>query len=188
MSLPATDPDLIRAACHDPSALDRVLERWLPHILGWCGRLGGPDVDAEDLAHDVCLRVVDRLAQLRDPVAFPSWLYQITRDTVRKHRQRRERWFRLQWRLPRFSTVGPPDPDHALGKIVLRLLQELPEAQRDVVVLCHVEERSREEVAALLSIPLGTVKSRLRLGTARFRQLAIEAGLEAELREAAGWP
>lgn len=188
MLLPEPDPELIDAARRDPAALDRLLSRWLPLVLGWCARLAGPDVDAEDLAHDVCLKVIDRIGRLRDPVAFPAWLYRITRDTVRKQRERRTRWFRLQWQLPRIGSVQPPDDDRALGKVVLRLLQRLPEEQREVVVLCHVEERSRDEAAKLLGIPVGTVKSRLRLGTARFRALAIDTGLADELREASGWP
>ncbi|MEO0601329.1 MAG: sigma-70 family RNA polymerase sigma factor [Myxococcota bacterium] len=188
MPLPDFDPSLVAAATHDSGARDRLLSAWLPVVLGWCTRLAGPDVDAEDLAHDVCLKVIRRLGQLRDPVAFPAWIYRITRDVVRKRRERRARWFDLQWRLPRPGIVPPPDADQALGRVVLRLLQRLPEAQREVVVLCLVEERSREEAAFVLGIPVGTVKSRLRLGTARFRDLAIESGLAAELREAAGWP
>lgn len=186
--LPDPHPELVEAAAGDPKALDHLLREWLPLVLGWCSRLAGPDADAEDLAHDVCVKIMDRLGQLRDPRAFPAWIYRITRDTVRKHRERRNRWFRLQWRLPRLGTTAPPDGDHALGKVVLRLLQQLSDEQRDVVVLCHVEERSREEAARLLGIPVGTVKSRLRLGTARFRELAVAAGLATELREAAEWP
>jgi len=188
MKLTEPELQLVRDAKRDSAARDRLVRQWLPSVLGWCARLAGPHADAEDLAHDVCLKVMDRIGQLRDPVAFPAWLYRITRDTVRKQRERRTRWSRLQWRLPRPAAAPPPDRDEALGRVVLELLQQLPEDQREVVVLCHVEERSRDEAAALLGIPVGTVKSRLRLGTARFRDLAVAAGLAEELREAAGWP
>ena len=51
----------------------------------------------------------------------------------------------------------------------------LPDPQREAVVLCSLEERSSAEVAQLTGVPVGTVKSRLRLGMARLRELAGEA-------------
>lgn len=188
MPTPSADPRLVRAAAAgDPLAWDRLLTAWLPVVVGWCRRLGGPDLDAEDLAHDTFLKVFDRLGQLRDPVAFPAWLYQVTRDTIRKRRLRGQRWGRVLALLPLPGPHRPPLPDVAAGELMLRLLQELPEAQREVVVLSVVEERTREEVAVLLDVPVGTVKSRMRLGMARLRVLAEEAGLIRELEEVVSW-
>jgi RNA polymerase sigma-70 factor (ECF subfamily) len=186
MTLPPTSPDLLRAAADgDLVAWDRLLKDWLPIVLGWCRRLGGPDMDAEDLAHDACMKMLYRLDQLRAPEAFPSWLYQITRDTLRKRRERQQRWAIVRSLLPLPSPVAPPARDPAAGDLVLRLLQELPEAQREVLVLCLVEERTRQEAAELLDIPIGTLKSRLRLGTDRLRTLAQAAGLAPSDEEAA---
>ena len=56
-------------------------------------------------------------------------------------------------------------------------LDHLPEKQREVLVLCDLEERTAFEVAELLAIPPGTVKSRLRLGRERFRRAARTLGL-----------
>ncbi|MCB9665996.1 MAG: sigma-70 family RNA polymerase sigma factor [Alphaproteobacteria bacterium] len=188
MPTPTTPPDLVRAAAAgDPAAWDRLLTAWLPVVIGWCRRLGGPDMDAEDLAHDTFLKVFDRLGQLRDPVAFPAWLYQATRDTIRKRRARSARWGRVLALLPRPAPLRPHLPDPHAGTLMLRLLQELPDAQREVVVLCVVEERTREEAAVLLDVPVGTVKSRMRLGMTRLRTLAEEVGLITELEEVVAW-
>ncbi len=187
MSLPPTSTDdLLTAARGDAAAWERLLRTWAPVVLAWARRFGGPDVDADDLAHDVLLTVYDRLADLRDPVAFPAWLLQTTRRAA--FRARDQARGRLRLVAPADPAGSTPSlPDAALGDVVLRLLQGLPEEQHEVLVLCLVEERTRQEVAELLGVPLGTVKSRLRLGTARFRELAEEAGLLGELTEAARW-
>ena len=68
------------------------------------------------------------------------------------------------------------------------MLEGMTENQREVLVLCDVEERTDEEVAALLGVPSGTVKSRLRLARASFRQgcarHAIDVGAELSVLSA----
>jgi RNA polymerase sigma-70 factor (ECF subfamily) len=188
MPLPCPDPDLLRAATRGQiAAWDEVVGDWLPIVLGWCRRLGGRDLDAEDLAHDVFVQVFDDLADLRDPVAFPAWLYRITRGRIAKAREKAQRRARLLRLLP-FPTSRAVEPrDVGAGEAVLDLLQRLPEDQCDVLVLCLVEEHTREEAATVLGVPVGTIKSRLRLGTARFRALAEAEGLLAELEEVGRW-
>ena len=70
--------------------------------------------------------------------------------------------------------VSEDSPSQALesrrtARLVWRVLDALSEAHREVLVLCDVEERSRAEVAEILGIPEGTVKSRLRLARLAFR-------------------
>ena len=67
-----------------------------------------------------------------------------------------------------------------------RVLEKLPANQREALVLCVVEERSASEVAELLGVPTGTVKSRLRLARERFRTLAEKRGLDAWVLTTAG--
>lgn len=188
MAFVRTEPELIRAAASgDTAAWNRLIAVWIPVVLGWARRLGGPDVDPEDVAHDVMLRVLDRIGQLREPEAFPGWVYQITRDIVRKRAAKRDRWAIVRTLIPRSAPHTPDMPDVAAGEAVLRLLQDLPESQREVIVLCLVEDHTREEAADLLGVPAGTVKSRLRLGVQKFRELASRQGLIEELEEVAAW-
>jgi RNA polymerase sigma-70 factor (ECF subfamily) len=175
--MPPSDPDLLAAfVAGRPGARDALLDRWLPEVLQWCARLGGPRVDPEDAAQDVVVVLITRVADLRDPARFPSWLFGVTRRVLAAHRRRA--WLR-RW-VPGASTYDAPDPDagaeHRLeadqtGRRVLRLLEELPAAQREALVLCDLEDRSAAEAAELLDVPVGTVKSRLRLGRERFRAL-----------------
>ncbi len=76
-----------------------------------------------------------------------------------------------------------------LGETARRVesvLAELPTAQREVLVLCDLEERSSSEVANLLGIAQGTVKSRLRLARRRFRLVAGDLGLTDDFEAVAG--
>jgi RNA polymerase sigma-70 factor, ECF subfamily len=152
------------------------LDAAVPSVLGWCRRLGGPKVDPDDAAQDVLLTAWKRLDSLREPEAFDSWLYGITRRVLAAHRRRA--WVR-RWTpgaMPEAIDPGRSPREEAelseISREVQRILEQLPPAQREVLVLSDVEERSDNEVAELLGIPSGTVKSRLRLARGRFRRLA----------------
>lgn len=160
------DPHLVREAqAEAPGALNRLCDAWLPTVLGWTLRLGGPRIDAEDAAHDVFLVVFRRLADLREPEAFPGWLFGITRRVIAAHRRRAwvNRWMPG---IPPDGVDPAPDPAAAAERAdvadqVWTAIENLPSAQREVLVLCDLEERADSEVAAMLQIPRNTVKSRL---------------------------
>jgi RNA polymerase sigma-70 factor (ECF subfamily) len=166
-SLPT--PELVRLArVGDPMDVDRLARAWLPHVYRWCHRLGGPGFDAEDAAHEVLVTMCRRLDTLADDEAFPSWLFGITRRTLANHRKRAwwRRWLPAVTVEDRASTE--PDPEASADRIwatkrVWGALASLSEAHREVLVLVELEERSASEAAALLAIPIGTVKSRLRV-------------------------
>lgn len=179
----APTPSLLAAvAAGDASAKAELIRLWGPTVLRWCARLGGPGLDEEDAAHDVFERVITRLDDLRAPDAFASWLFQITRRVVRGHR--RLAWFR-RWvpgAAPELADTRP-GPSHAAersdeARQVRAALAALPEPLREVLVLRELEERDGAEVAALLGVPLGTVKSRLRRAREAFAREARRRGLD----------
>lgn len=187
MALPPHNAALIQSAADgDPAAWDALFDAWLPTVLGWARRLGGPDVDAEDVAHDTFVSAISGLGALRDPVAFPRWLYRLNATALRKHRlDATRRPTSVDWtESVQAPTRSPRDVPGDLA--VLRLVEQLPEAQREVLALCVMQELTREEAATLLDVPVGTVKSRLRLAMARFQELAAAAGMLDELREVGG--
>jgi RNA polymerase sigma-70 factor (ECF subfamily) len=152
-------------------------------VLRSCSRLAGPKVDAEDAAHDAVITILRRLPDLRDPDAFPAWAYGIVRRTIAGHR--RKAWVQ-RW-IPGVRTLeeveGGPDPGHqrelserAAG--VQAVLEMLSAKQREVLILCDVEELTDEEAAALLGIPIGTAKSRLAAARERFATLARHRHLD----------
>lgn len=176
-SLPPTEL-VAQAVAGDPRALDALFEQCLPVVLSWCKRLGGPRVDPEDATHDVMVVVLDRIDGLERPEAFGSWLFTTTRRVLSTHRKRA--WIR-RW-LP-----GKDPDEHAardaglegrdLARRLQAVLDELPLAQREVLILHDLDGHSDQAVADLLGVPKGTVKSRLRLGRRKLRDLAEARGL-----------
>lgn len=167
-----------------PDAMDALFARWMGEVLQWCRRLGGPAVDADSAAQDVCIVVLQRIHTVERPAQLPSWLFAVTRRVLAQHRRRA--WVR-RW----FPGVAPdrpdPGPDPAATteraarmRVVHELLAALPEDLREVLVLCDVEERPDPEVADLLGLKVGTAKSRLRRARARFREAALARGLHPE--------
>ncbi len=184
------DPDLVDAARRgDEQALSMIARTSIPIVLGWAARLGGPTVDPEDAAHEVMLVLIDRVHSIRDPHRFGAWLFQVTRKVLA--RQRRRAWF-TRW-LPGASierASNEPSPAELtlrsdLSRKVKLALEEMPSAQREVFVLCDIEEHTDLEAAELLEIPIGTVKSRLRLARERFREAARRLDIAPDLVEVA---
>lgn len=186
MARPESTPlSLLQAAqSGDAQARERLFAQWLPVVTRWCARMGGPSVDPEDAAADVLICVLTRLEKLRNPECFDAWLYGITRRTLAAHRRRA--WVK-RWVPGVFSDPDDPEarPDRHTEQSVLagkvaKILEEMTANQREVLVLCDVEERTDEEVAGLLEIPVGTVKSRLRLARQSFRTLCTRSGLAGD--------
>jgi len=176
----AHDLEVVHAALAGADgAMDALAVRYLPVVLGWARRLGGGRVHADDVAHDAWLVVLRKLDSVREPEAFESWLYGIVRRVVAAHR--RKAWFR-KWvggEVPdRADPSSDPEVDAgraALTRAIARGLDELRPHHREIIVLCDLEERADSEVAALLGVPKGTVKSRLRRARKELR-----AHLEAQ--------
>jgi RNA polymerase sigma-70 factor, ECF subfamily len=189
------DGQLVRMAQEEaPGALDRLCTRWLPVVLGWTTRMGGPRIDPEDAAHDVFLVVFRRIGELEKIEAFKSWLYGITRRVIAAHRRRA--WLR-RWLPGAVPDRADPAPDPAglaeqsdVAKRVWDALESLPMHHREVLVLSDLEERADSEVAEMLGVPKGTVKSRLRRARLALRELVGDiAGFEVpDLDEALPQP
>ena len=192
MPLSSDDESLVRAAIDGtPGAMDRLCARWLPDVVSWGLRLGGPKVDAEDVAHDVWNVVVRRRASREEPRAVPAWLYGITRKTVAGHR--RKAWVRrwLPGAVPeRADERVPNNPhemahQHEVAREIWLALDDLRPHHREILVLCDLEERPDSEVSEMLGVPKGTVKSRLRRARKELR-VRVSALAQAELPDWGG--
>lgn len=176
MNLP--DPALTAAALTGgEDELNDLVRAWLPHVYAWCHRLGGSAIDAEDAAHETLIVMCRTLSRIHGIEVFPSWLFGVTRRILANHRRRAwiRRWVPGPLQDRPSPTWGPDRTAEArqAAETVWRALESLPVAQREVLVLCELEERNGTEAAALLAVPVGTVKSRLRLARIAFRK-AVE--------------
>ncbi len=155
---------------------DEVVRNHSARVYRLAYRLTGNQHDAEDLTHDVFIRVFRSLDNYR-PGTFEGWLHRITTNLFldRARRKQRIRFDALTdefaARLPSRLT-GPEeqfDISHLDGDIQ-QALDALSPSFRAAVVLCDIEGYSYEEVAQTLGIKLGTVRSRIHRGRSQLRQ------------------
>jgi RNA polymerase sigma-70 factor, ECF subfamily len=126
--------------------------------------------DAEDVAQEALLRAYRRFDRLRDRASFRGWLvriaFRIALDRLRssKRREQRDTLWSEPAHQPRVATAEDLAASAEFQEHLERALAELPEKFRIVLLLAAMEGHTIEEVAGLLAIPVGTVKSRLFFG------------------------
>lgn len=166
---------LARIGAGDRVAFEALFGRYAPKVKSYLIRLGAAAAAAEDLAQEAMISVWRRAASYDAARAKPStWIFVIARNAW-IDRLRREK-VALAYR-----SVDPPveesqeeAPDAAAARRddesrIAEALATLSEEQRQVVRLSFFEDRPHSEIAARLSLPLGTVKSRLRLALIKLR-------------------
>jgi RNA polymerase sigma-70 factor (ECF subfamily) len=173
------DRDLVAAAQRgDTRALNDLLARHLDRIHAVCARIVGPTRDADDATQNAMISIVRAIDRFDGRSAFSTWAYRIATyaalDELRKRRRR-----------PQLHVVvdddgdpperGDPLSHREVDAVVDRMmideaLASLPDDYRTAIVLCDVTEMGYGEIAEVLNIPLGTVKSRV----ARGRAMLIE--------------
>lgn len=164
----------------DRAAAQAILTALLPRMRNLCRYLLRGDRDVDDVTQVACIEVLRSLATWRGEASLESWALRITARVARRHATKeRARDARHDAGPPELHAVPSPDaaPDQYLERRrMARLLDQLPDAQRDAVVLHHVLGLSVPEIAAELDVPAETTRSRLRLGMKRLRELHGEGG------------
>ncbi|HEY6168459.1 MAG TPA: RNA polymerase sigma factor [Verrucomicrobiae bacterium] len=162
-----------RVAMHDDaSAFARLAVRWQPPIQRLCLRMTGDEQLAEDLAQETFARLFTHRKNWVPTARFSTYLWRIALNLCRDELRRARRKFEVpingesgEPAGPQFSVADPaPDEQLAVAEraaLVRDALQRLPEGHRSVVVLKHYEDLKFREIADVLEIPEGTVKSRM---------------------------
>jgi RNA polymerase sigma-70 factor (ECF subfamily) len=144
-------------------------------VARWAARLGGPQVDAEDIVQEVFLIVNRRLSEFRGAAKITTWLFRITERTVQNHRrkQRVRRFFARHFRPGDAQLAVALTPAEMVERreVVVQLyrrLDSLAERYRKVLILFELEGHSTEQIAELLGIKPGTVRVWLHRARAQF--------------------
>ncbi|WP_041793884.1 sigma-70 family RNA polymerase sigma factor [Pararhodospirillum photometricum] len=175
--LPAQDhAALIEAIARDRdrTAFAELFRYFAPRVKAYLRRLGAPDAVAEELAQETLLSVWRKADRYDATKAGAStWIFTIARN-LRIDLLRREQRPDLDPEDPVLVPEAPVAADHALEtqrreNRVRVALGHLPAEQAEVVRLAFFEDLTHADVAEKLGIPLGTVKSRLRLAFAKVR-------------------
>ncbi|HZL19017.1 MAG TPA: sigma-70 family RNA polymerase sigma factor [Polyangia bacterium] len=163
----AADTALARAVvAAEPWAQREVWEQYASMVNGVLRRALGPEHDFDDLIQDVFLRVFDRVSGLRDLSALRSFIYSVTirvvsweirRARARRHRQAASLLYREG---PEAVTADPETRD--LVARVQTILDGMPQKERAIFVLRHVEGQGLSDIAQGLNVSLSTAKRLLK--------------------------
>jgi RNA polymerase sigma-70 factor, ECF subfamily len=188
---------MLRVGAGEPAAFETLVARMLPRLLGFFRRLGADAALAEDLAQDVFLKLYRGRQAYVPRARFTTFLLHIARNhwiDVYRHRKLGPRT--LSTEAGTASAEGDdgaglgaslrargPEPSQAADQASLRVALEralaaLDAGPREVFVLAHVHGLPYEEIAAILEIPVGTVKSRVHTATRALRQILASLGVE----------
>jgi RNA polymerase sigma-70 factor (ECF subfamily) len=167
------------ATTRDKQMFARLFDYYAPRVKAYLMRHGTDSASAEELAQEAML-IVWRKAESFDPekASAATWIYTIVRN-LRIDALRKLRRPEFDVDDPAFVPDPPQTPDVVLqsGQLEQRVkdaLRQLPEDQAVVVRLSFFEDKPHGEIAEQLSLPLGTVKSRLRLAMRRLQPLLGE--------------
>lgn len=172
----ASDHILIqRSQSGDLAAFDQLVLRYEKLVYNFAYRLTGNYDAASDVAQDAFLRAFNAIRSFRGDAAFSTWLFRITTnvflDEKKKARSRPtqslDEYIELEESSVGRQIVDPSETPEEIvaGKersaVIANAIANLPDYQRAMVLLYHVHQKSYEEIAEMMNLPIGTVKSRL---------------------------
>lgn len=159
---------LARCRAGERAAFETLLMRYRERVINLAFQLLRHREDAEDVAQEVFVRAFSKIQQFRGEADLFTWLYRITLNTCIQRRRRAR---------DTHSEVEPTSsPDSIAAQVETRLgvehaLDQLTPPLRIVLVLREMHDLSYEEIAAVLDIPVGTVRSRLSEARRKFREV-----------------
>lgn len=165
-----------------------LVERYQERVFALARHYTKSPVEVEDIAQDTFLKAYRRLDSFQRQSSFSTWLYRIAVNTALDFLKRTGRSpvqavedpelsaAATQGRAGSGSTLATPDANlrrEELARITQRVLEELPEIFRTVLVLREFEDMPYQEMAEVLGISIGTVESRLFRARARFKEALL---------------
>lgn len=174
--LPDDDKTLIQH-CKQGSldAFNELMGRYEKRVFNFAYHMSGNYDDAWDVTQEAFIRVYNSIGTFRGDAVFTTWLYRIVRNVFLDERKRAKA--HMQTSLEEYVELdensvakqieddGPSPEELVEGKERNQILQEaiesLPDYQRMMVILYHTQGKSYEEIAQIMNLPIGTVKSRL---------------------------
>lgn len=173
---PAVSPESVeRAKGGDRVALEGILRAVHPLVHNVCRRTLNVEADAEDAAQNALINIVRNLDRFDGRSSFTTWVYRIATNAALDEGRRRGRR-RLRIVGDHDDDVADPASPSAHGRVddadeLGPLLRQLPEEFRVAVVLRDVMDLEYDEIAEILGVPGGTVRSRIARGRARLAEL-----------------
>jgi RNA polymerase sigma-70 factor, ECF subfamily len=164
---------VLRAQCDDREALELLLRSLYPSLLRYLQGLVGTS-HADDVLQDVLLVVARKLGRLAEPDLLRPWAFRIASRAGFKYLKRARPWSGDDAAVDDLAAPEPAPRDELLA--ALSTMGGISPASRAVLVLHFQDGLPLAEVAAILALPLGTVKSRLAYGLKALRAQLTRSG------------
>lgn len=176
------DADFIRDLREkgDMESFTRLMNKYKRPVFNFCFRYCGNMDDAEDIAQDVFIKVFKNIRSFRGESLFTTWLYRLTVNTCHnyKRQQNSRKAIEMMSIIPKenpddSTAIDIKDPsanpeqalmEKELGEIITKAVARLNNLQRTVLILKDFDGRSYEEIAGIMDMKMGTVKSVLSRG------------------------
>jgi RNA polymerase sigma-70 factor (ECF subfamily) len=165
----------------DVQAYDVLVRRYKDQLLNFIYRFVGNRSDAEDIVQETLLRVYKNKHMYKEIAKFSTWVYTIAGNLAKTELRRRKRHkiFSVSNFVNEERDYDIPDKAHSPEKqvdstiqeaIIQKAIEKLPVKFKEVIILRDIQGFAYEEISQILSIPLGTVKSRVNRGRLKLQE------------------
>ena len=153
---------------------EKLLQENLAPLQRYVNFKVGSKYDAEDIIQEVCLTATEKFVNLKNHASFKAWIIGIAKHKCNDH-------YRKKANVPEIPLEYIADTAFSTGRlgitehnVVRDTLDELEDKDREILYLYFFKNVSQEDIAKRLSIPIGTVKSRLHYAKEKFKKLQEE--------------
>lgn len=166
-------------------ALSLLLPRYRDKVFRLCFSMLRDRALAEDVTQEIFLKVWRALPGYGSQASLSTWIYAISRNTCLSELRRRKPTVSIDQDEDAYDSevaaLSAPEQDDSATVSVSQVLDQLPERYRQAVTLFYMEDKSYEQTAQSLGLPLGTVKALLHRARKRLIELTRDAEAEAAL-------
>lgn len=163
----------------DRSAFEALVNLWERPLFYYLRRLAPSEADAWDILQETWLKVFRALGSLRDPHTLPAFLYKTARNTA-IDRLRRPEFLEGDTAADQLPDTRPdPFTNFEDAQQVHHALEQLPLLQCEALTLYFLQDMSLDEMATLLEVPTGTVKSRLHYAKIAMKKILTQGEEDA---------
>ena len=157
---------LRRCQAGDAEALEELIRRWELKLFYYVRRLVSHEEDAWDILQQTWMRIVKGIGSVRDAERLAPWMYRVARNVALSHRKSllaQQRWIDKQASVEELTDIESIDTEWTAAD-VHRALERLSLHHREALTLFFLQDLSIAEMAGVLGVSEGTVKSRLFYG------------------------